>query len=70
MRRKVLIAIALLAVGAVGFYLWQFLAIDRCLDDGGGWDHKNNRCECSRDELAQASPERVKYCEETPWPPS
>ncbi|NOT40428.1 MAG: hypothetical protein HOP13_08050 [Alphaproteobacteria bacterium] len=66
MWRKALIAIALLAVVAAGLWLWRFIAIDRCLDDGGGWDHDKNLCECSRSEMANASPERLKYCEEDP----
>lgn len=35
-------------VGVIGYmafsYLAQLLAIDRCLDSGGAFDYRNNRC--------------------------
>lgn len=64
MRRLVLTGAALLAVGAVTLFLWRFLAIDRCLDDGGGWNYRENKCECARTELAKPnlSKDYVAYC--------
>lgn len=26
------------------FYVYEFLAIDGCLDGGGAWDYKTNKC--------------------------
>jgi hypothetical protein len=69
MWRKALIAIATLTVVATGLWLWRFMAIDSCLDDGGGWSETSNKCECSRRQLAEpnVSKEYVAFCE-TPGP--
>lgn len=48
------------------FYIWQFLAIDRCLDDGGVWSHSANKCECSRKQLAEPNvpKEYIAFCDQ------
>jgi len=47
MRRSHLILVGLLVAGAVlvGLRRSAWLAIDRCLDSGGRFDHVTERCE-------------------------
>jgi murein L,D-transpeptidase YafK len=39
------ILLALIPVAAFPKLTRNFAAIDRCLDDGGAWDYRSNRCE-------------------------
>lgn len=52
MRRIALLGAALLAVGVIVLFVLPFDAIDSCLDHGGRWDYKGDKCECTPEELA------------------
>jgi hypothetical protein len=69
MWRKALIAVALLAVVAIGLWLWRVMAIDSCIDNGGIWDVNNSRCVCTLDELvAPSNKDFATYCKAVPAP--
>lgn len=49
-RMAAFLLLALLLAGLVAFCLWARtpLAIDRCLDQGGRWDHGRDACDGGR----------------------
>jgi hypothetical protein len=52
MRRKVVIALAIVVVAALLLAprVRRFLAIDGCLDHGGAWNYERDTCEGARPE--------------------
>lgn len=44
-QRLILLVLALLLVLWIGSRLESWLAVDRCLDQGGRYDHAGQRCE-------------------------
>jgi hypothetical protein len=45
MKRKN-VPIIILSVGflGLGYFLWDYLTVDRCLDNGGKWDYSKGSC--------------------------
>ncbi len=44
-RRAIILSLLFVAVAAGAIFGKRWLAIDRCLDNGGRWDYQNSRCE-------------------------
>ena len=45
LRKKIVIALAFVAVIIIGFYLYNFMKIDSCLDNGGKWNYQRDVCD-------------------------
>lgn len=49
--KKIKILVFIILITAIGFYtvieISKFIAIDKCLDNGGSWNYDLDKCECS-----------------------
>lgn len=43
-RKKIVIALYFIIIAYLGFKIYQFIQIDKCLDSGGKWNY--DKCEC------------------------
>jgi hypothetical protein len=50
--KKIKVFIFMILFFATGFYAFikisKFIAIDKCLDNGGSWNYEIETCECSK----------------------
>lgn len=43
-RKAVAVIILSLVLLGLGYFLWDYLTVDRCLDNGGKWDRSQGSC--------------------------
>ena len=46
-RRAVIVALVVAALAVGALYAKHWVAIDRCLDNGGQWDYQSSECKGS-----------------------
>jgi hypothetical protein len=47
--RWLLVGVTATAMAIGGYFLWEFIRVDKCLDAGGRWENQAKRCDTTPD---------------------